>query len=147
VLDSLQLTAKHKVATPVNWRQDEEVIIASSVTDDEARLAYPEAWKAPRALHADRAPSTMTASYPQPGPAGNNPARPRPRDSADASHQPIVQPSNGIPELALWGRGEVSQGALAAVRACRGWILGAQVYAVRMSGHAVAAVAGLGLGG
>jgi hypothetical protein len=67
VLDSLQLTAKNKVATPVNWRQDEEVIIASSVTDDEARLAYPEAWKAPRTLHADRAPSTMTALYPQPG--------------------------------------------------------------------------------
>jgi alkyl hydroperoxide reductase subunit AhpC len=48
VLDSLQLTAKHKVATPVNWRQGEDVVIAGSVSDDEARLAYPEGWKAPR---------------------------------------------------------------------------------------------------
>jgi thioredoxin-dependent peroxiredoxin len=48
VLDSLQLTAKHKVATPVNWRQGEDVIITGSVTDDQARLAYPEGWKAPR---------------------------------------------------------------------------------------------------
>ena len=48
VLDSLQLTAKHKVATPVNWRQGEDVIIAGSVSDDEARKAYPQGWKAPR---------------------------------------------------------------------------------------------------
>jgi alkyl hydroperoxide reductase subunit AhpC len=48
VVDALQLTAKHKVATPVNWKQGEDVIIASSVTDDAARKAYPEGWKAPR---------------------------------------------------------------------------------------------------
>jgi alkyl hydroperoxide reductase subunit AhpC len=48
VLDSLQLTAKHKVATPVNWRQGDDVIIAGSVSDDEARQAYPNGWKAPR---------------------------------------------------------------------------------------------------
>jgi len=48
VVDSLQLTAKHKVSTPVNWRQGEDVIIAGSVSDDEARKAYPEGWKAPR---------------------------------------------------------------------------------------------------
>jgi thioredoxin-dependent peroxiredoxin len=48
VLDSLQLTAKHKVATPVNWKQGDDVIIAGSVTDDAARQAYPEGWKAPR---------------------------------------------------------------------------------------------------
>jgi len=48
VIDSLQLTAKHKVATPVNWRQGEDVIIAGSVTDEAARQAYPQGWKAPR---------------------------------------------------------------------------------------------------
>jgi alkyl hydroperoxide reductase subunit AhpC len=48
VLDSLQLTAKHQVSTPVNWRPGEDVIISGSVSDDEARKKYPEGWKAPR---------------------------------------------------------------------------------------------------
>jgi thioredoxin-dependent peroxiredoxin len=48
VIDSLQLTAKHKVATPVNWRQGEDVIIAGSVSDDQARQTYPDGWDAPR---------------------------------------------------------------------------------------------------
>jgi len=48
VIDSLQLTAKHKVATPVNWRQGEDVIIAGSVSDEEAKKTYPQGWKAPR---------------------------------------------------------------------------------------------------
>jgi alkyl hydroperoxide reductase subunit AhpC len=48
VIDSLQLTAKHRVATPVNWKHGEEVIIAGSVTDDEAKRIYPEGWKSPR---------------------------------------------------------------------------------------------------
>jgi len=48
VVDSLQLTAKHKVATPVNWKQGEHVIIAGSVTDDAARKIYPQGWKAPK---------------------------------------------------------------------------------------------------
>ncbi|HYA79848.1 MAG TPA: peroxiredoxin, partial [Methylocystis sp.] len=48
VIDSLQLTAKHRVATPVNWRQGDDVIIAGSVSDDEAKTIYPEGWKAPR---------------------------------------------------------------------------------------------------
>jgi alkyl hydroperoxide reductase subunit AhpC len=48
VLDSLQLTAKHKVATPVNWKQGEDVIIAGSVSDEEAKQQYPDGWKAPR---------------------------------------------------------------------------------------------------
>jgi alkyl hydroperoxide reductase subunit AhpC len=45
VLDSIQLTAKHKVATPVNWKPGDDVIIAPSVTDDEARQKYPDGWK------------------------------------------------------------------------------------------------------
>jgi alkyl hydroperoxide reductase subunit AhpC len=48
VLDSLQLTAAHKVATPVNWRQGDDVIIAGSVSDEDARKQYPQGWKAPR---------------------------------------------------------------------------------------------------
>ena len=48
VLDSLQLTATHKVSTPVNWKQGEDVIIAGSVSDDEARETYPDGWESPR---------------------------------------------------------------------------------------------------
>jgi alkyl hydroperoxide reductase subunit AhpC len=48
VIDSLQLTAKHKVATPVNWKQGEDVIIAGSVSDEDAKKQYPNGWKAPR---------------------------------------------------------------------------------------------------
>ncbi|HEY7707091.1 MAG TPA: peroxiredoxin [Gaiellaceae bacterium] len=48
VIDSLQLTAKHRVATPANWRQGEDVIIAGSVSDDEAREIYPEGWDSPK---------------------------------------------------------------------------------------------------
>jgi len=48
VLDSIQLTAKHKVATPVNWKPGEDVIIVPAVSDEDARQKYPEGWKAPR---------------------------------------------------------------------------------------------------
>jgi thioredoxin-dependent peroxiredoxin len=48
VIDSLQLTAKHKVATPVNWQNGEDVIIAGSVTDEDAKKQYPQGWKAPK---------------------------------------------------------------------------------------------------
>ena len=48
VIDSLQLTAKHKVATPVNWKHGEDVIIAGSVSDDDAKKTYPDGWKAPK---------------------------------------------------------------------------------------------------
>lgn len=44
VLDSMQLTAKHKVATPVNWQQGEDVIIVPSVSNDEAQKIYPQGW-------------------------------------------------------------------------------------------------------
>jgi alkyl hydroperoxide reductase subunit AhpC len=47
VLDSLQLTATHKVSTPVNWTPGDDVIISGSVSDEEARRAYPHGWKAP----------------------------------------------------------------------------------------------------
>ncbi|MBX3514846.1 MAG: peroxiredoxin [Xanthobacteraceae bacterium] len=48
VLDSLQLTAKHKVATPVDWKHGDDVIIAGSVTDDDAKKTYPNGWKSPK---------------------------------------------------------------------------------------------------
>jgi thioredoxin-dependent peroxiredoxin len=48
VIDSLQLTAKHKVATPAQWKDGDDVIIAGSVSDDEAKEAYPDGWESPR---------------------------------------------------------------------------------------------------
>ena len=47
-LDSIQLTAKHKVATPANWKQGEDVIISGAVSNEEAQKKYPEGWKAPK---------------------------------------------------------------------------------------------------
>jgi alkyl hydroperoxide reductase subunit AhpC len=48
VLDSMQLTAKHKVATPANWKHGDDVIIAGSVTDDDAKKLFPHGWKVPK---------------------------------------------------------------------------------------------------
>ena len=48
VIDSMQLTAKHRVATPVNWKHGDDVIILGSVSDEEAKQIYPQGWKAPR---------------------------------------------------------------------------------------------------
>ena len=48
VIDSLQLTAKHKVSTPVNWQPGEDVVIAGSVSDDQAREIWPDGWESPK---------------------------------------------------------------------------------------------------
>jgi alkyl hydroperoxide reductase subunit AhpC len=48
VVESMQLTAKHKVATPVNWKSGEDVIITAAVSDEEAKKIWPEGWKAPK---------------------------------------------------------------------------------------------------
>ena len=48
VLDSMQLTAKHRVATPANWKQGDDVTILGSVSDEEAKTLFPSGWKAPR---------------------------------------------------------------------------------------------------
>jgi thioredoxin-dependent peroxiredoxin len=48
VIDSMQLTAKHRVATPANWKEGDEVIVAGSVSDEEAKKIYPDGWKSPR---------------------------------------------------------------------------------------------------
>ena len=72
VIDSLQLTAKHKVATPAQWKQGEDVIIAGSVSDDRPRGAVPGRLEVPEAVHPDRAGSrpasslaTMRAPWPR----------------------------------------------------------------------------------
>jgi alkyl hydroperoxide reductase subunit AhpC len=48
VIDSLQLTAKHRLATPVNWKPGDEVVITAAVSDDEAKKLYPQGWKQPK---------------------------------------------------------------------------------------------------
>jgi alkyl hydroperoxide reductase subunit AhpC len=48
VIDSMQFTAAHKVATPVNWKPGDDVIILPSVSEDEARAKYPDGWKSPK---------------------------------------------------------------------------------------------------
>jgi alkyl hydroperoxide reductase subunit AhpC len=48
VIDSLQLTAEHRVATPVNWKQGEDVIITAAVSNDEAKEIYPDGWESPK---------------------------------------------------------------------------------------------------
>jgi alkyl hydroperoxide reductase subunit AhpC len=48
VIDSLQLTANHKVATPANWKQGDDVIISGAVSDEQAKEIYPDGWKAPK---------------------------------------------------------------------------------------------------
>jgi thioredoxin-dependent peroxiredoxin len=48
LLDSIQLTAKYRVATPVNWKQGQDVIIAGSVSDEEAKKQFPQGWKSPK---------------------------------------------------------------------------------------------------
>jgi alkyl hydroperoxide reductase subunit AhpC len=71
VLDSMQLTAKHKVATPVNWKQGDDVIILPSVSEDEAKQTYPEGWKSPKPyLRIVRQPgdsASATAKAPKAG--------------------------------------------------------------------------------
>ena len=59
VIDSLQMTAKHKVATPVNWKPGEDVIIAGSVCDEEAKKIYPQGLEGAEAVAQDRAATKM----------------------------------------------------------------------------------------
>ncbi len=62
VIDSLQLTANHKVATPAQWKQGDDVIIAGSVSNDEAKEIYPDGWEEPK---------PYIRIVPQPGKASN----------------------------------------------------------------------------
>jgi len=61
VIDSVQLTAKHRLATPVNWKPGQDVIIAGSVTNEEAKTLYPDGWKEPK---------PYLRIVPMPGPSG-----------------------------------------------------------------------------
>ena len=58
VLDSLQLTANHRMSTPANWKQGEDVFMTGAITDDEARKLYPAGWKQPKSyIVADYEPA------------------------------------------------------------------------------------------
>ena len=69
VIDSLQLTAKHKVATPSDWKQGEDVIIVPSVSDDDAKALFPSGWKTVQAVPARR-PAAEVASGSETQPVG-----------------------------------------------------------------------------
>ena len=93
VIDSMQLTAKHKVATPVNWKQGEDVIIAGSVSDEDAKKTYPDGWKAPK-------PYIRIVPQPQ-GLAPDARTRTRRRRPPDSSRpsclrQPLARPRRNI---------------------------------------------------
>jgi hypothetical protein len=63
VIDSLQLTAGHKLATPANWEPGEDVIILASVSDDDAKKTYPNGWRAPKPyMRFVPAPGTMAVA-------------------------------------------------------------------------------------
>ena len=69
LLDSIQLTAKHQVATPVNWKHGEDVIIVPAVSDEQAKAKYPNGWKIAEALSADHPAAALTATLADcPGP-------------------------------------------------------------------------------
>ena len=70
VIDSLQLTAKHKVATPANWKQGDDVIIAGSVSDDEAKTKYPGRLEGAPPVAADRAAAEVADACAQDGHRG-----------------------------------------------------------------------------
>src|SRR4051812_3843573 len=82
-LDSLQLTAKHQVATPADWRQGGDVIIVPSVSDEAARAKFPGGWRAPQAVPAHRAPARgLTRREAEPGgPGGAGQRGPSPNSS------------------------------------------------------------------
>src|ERR687890_108596 len=66
VIDSLQLTAKHRVATPANWKHGEDVIIAGSVSDEEAKGIYPDGWKSRAACRSPTCRWTWPIRSPRP---------------------------------------------------------------------------------
>ena len=63
VINSLQMTSKHRVATPADWKQGEDVIIAGSVSDDEAKTIYPARLEVAEALHPDRAAAEVSGAH------------------------------------------------------------------------------------
>ena len=92
VIDSLQLTAKHKVATPVNWKQGEKVIIAGSVSNDEAKETYPDGWEEPRPyIRIVPQPSCRSRS-------GNRAARPRRSSVLGPLQQALQDACGGAPD-------------------------------------------------
>ena len=84
VIDSLQLTAKHKVATPAQWQQGDDVIIAGSVSNDQAKEIYPDGWEEPR---------PYIRIVPQPEQVGARPPR-----SAEALEEVAEDPRGRSPD-------------------------------------------------
>ena len=79
VIDSLQLTAKHRVATPADWSQGDDVIIAGSVSNDEAKTIYPQGWKEPKPYIEDRAAAEVKIPIRSHDPPPTDPRSTRPR--------------------------------------------------------------------
>src|SRR2546425_4781509 len=63
VIDSLQLTDAHKVATPVNWKQGEDVIIVPAVSDEEARAKFPKGWRALKSRSEEHTSELQSLAY------------------------------------------------------------------------------------
>ena len=95
VIDSLQLTARHQVATPVNWKVGEDVIIVASVTDEAAREKYPEGWKTVKPVPAHRAAAAhLTSSRSGDLQAGGPTGRPFSFDQAAPRRLRLMAASN-----------------------------------------------------
>ena len=78
VIDSLQLTANYQVATPVNWKDGDDVIITAAVSDEDAKTKFPKGWKAHQALPAGHAPAQQVGDEAKPCPEGGTAERNRP---------------------------------------------------------------------
>ena len=108
VIDSLQLTAKHKVATPANWKQGEDVIIAGSVSDDEAKEIVSGRLEGAAALHQDRAAASLIDGIERgaagPVPPGAGPDRQTPesrlrqRETETPAPHSGLKAGNGLPD-------------------------------------------------
>ena len=117
LLDSCQLTAKHKVATPVNWKQGEDVIIVPAVSDAEAKQQYPGRLEVAEALHPDRAAAALTAKrgrglrgHSSPGvPHSGQPERGRerrPRGGPDEAWEALVDCGSRLQSHLRGGHGD-----------------------------------------
>src|ERR671937_259348 len=93
VIDSLQRTAQHKVATPVNWQPGEEVIIAGSVSNDEAKETYPEGWESWRPSRSSRRPRPLWRPPPRTSSGRSPTSAPRARGRTRRSSRPPIRSS------------------------------------------------------
>ena len=98
VIDSLQLTAKHRVSTPVNWKQGDDVIIAGSVSNDEAKEIWPDGWDRAEAVHPDRPAAALNSPLARDSAeAGSRPRDPRLRRGTSLKASPSAPQRPGSP--------------------------------------------------